>query len=138
MSNKLVDEFKPKARTQQVNQDYFVYQNNKLLGVYKGKELMPIIKVYSWSKIRDIFRYNKGWYKDFYISLEETSVIPVRSKSNGILVDVYTKYGEFVETLTSIKEVREKYHVHASKIKNIQLGDRYYENWIFKYHSNSK
>ena len=138
VSNKLVDEFKPKARAQQVNQEYFVYQNNKLLGIYKGKDLMPIIKVYSWSKIRDIFRYNKGWYKDFYISLEEIDVVPTRTKSNGILVDVYTKYGEFVETLTSIKEVKEKYHVHASKIKNIQLGDRYYENWIFKYHSNSK
>jgi hypothetical protein len=50
-------------------------------------------------------------------------------------VDVYTKYGEFIETLTSVKLVKEKYNVPSAKIKNIQLGDRYYGNYIFKYHS---
>ena len=39
--------------------------------------------------------------------------------------------------LPKIKEVKEKYKVPASKIKNIERGNRYFGDWIFKYH-NSK
>ena len=35
--------------------------------------------------------------------------------------------------MDSIKAVREKYNVPSSKIKNIQQGDRYFGNYIFKY-----
>ena len=47
-----------------------MYKDNTLIFVGIGKEIMPIISLNSWAKISDIFRYNKGWYKDFYISLD--------------------------------------------------------------------
>ena len=96
---------------------------------------MPIIGLNSWSTIRDIFPYNKNWYKDFYISETEINQVPLKQYSNGIQIDVYDKFGNFIETLKSIKDVREKYKVTSSQIKNIQMGDKYLKDWIFKYHS---
>lgn len=137
VSDKLVDEFIPKARKQYTNTTFYLYQDYKYVGEYVGKDIMSIIGEHSWSKLREYLRNQKGWYKNFYISetkIEEKD-IPNKQFGNGIQVDVYTKYGEFIETLKTIKEVKEKYQVPASKIKNIQLGDRYFRNYIFKYHS---
>ena len=67
--------------------------------------------------------------------MEKIEKIPEKP-NNGIKVDIYDKYGNFIETLNTIKEVKEKYKVPSSKIKNIQQGNRYFENYIFKYHSN--
>lgn len=137
ISKKLVDEYIPKPRTNYMNLTFYIYNKDKeFLGKYIGKEIMNVIDLHSWSRIRDILKYNKGWYKDFYISTEEVSNVPDKHFSNGILVDVYDKYGNFIETLDTVKKVREKYNVPASKIKNIQMGDRYYKDYIFKYHSN--
>ena len=137
VSDKLVDEFIPKARKQYIITTFYLYQNYKYIGEYTGKDIMPIIGEHSWSKLREYLRNQKGWYKDFYISetkIEEKD-IPNKQFGNGIQVDIYTKYGEFIETLKTIKEVKEKYQVPSPKIKNIQLGDRYFKDYIFKYHS---
>lgn len=139
VSDKLVDIFIPKPRIQYINMKFYVYdKNNKFYGEFVGKELMPIIKLNSWNRIRDILRDNKGWYKDFYISLEEIEQVPDKKWKNKIMVDVFDKFGNFIETLETIKEVKEKYKVPASKIKNIQQGNRYFNDYIFKYHTNSK
>ena len=141
VSNLLVDEFIPKSRKQYMNTTFYVYHNYEYIGEYIGKNIMPVINEHSWSKIRDYLRDQKGWYKDFYISeiKIEPSEIPQKQFGNGIQIDIYDKYGNFIETLKSLKEVKEKYRVPSSKIKNIQLGDRYYKDYIFKYHSrNSK
>ena len=69
------------------------------------------------------------------LSMEEIDKVPERQLGNGIKVDVYTKYGDFIETLNTVKEVREKYNVPSSKIKNIEQGNRYFKDWIFKYHT---
>ena len=136
ISNKLVDQFIPKARNNYIDKIYYVYdKTNKFYGKFKGKEIMPIINLHSWGVIRDIFKYNKNWYKDFYISEEEIDQVPLKQYSNGIQVDVFDKYGNFIETLFSVKEVKEKYDIKASEIKNIQTGNKYIKNWIFKYHS---
>lgn len=136
ISTKLVDKFIPKARNNYINKIYYVYdKTNKFYGKFKGKEVMPIIGLHSWSTIRDIFRYNKNWYKDFYISETEINQVPLKQYSNGIQIDVYDKFGNFIETLKSIKDVREKYKVTSSQMKNIQMGDKYLKDWIFKYHS---
>lgn len=136
VSNQLFDVFIPKPRTNYLSQTYYVYdKNNKFYGKFTGKDIMPIINLHSWSSIRDIFQYNKNWYKDFYISLEEIDKVPDKHYSNGIQVDVYDKYGNFIETLKSVKDVKEKYHISASKIKNIQLGNKYVGDYIFKWHS---
>lgn len=135
VSDKMVDVFIPKARRQYYKETIYVYKNNTLIFTGIGKEIMPIIKEYSWAKIRDCFRYKQGWYKDFYLSFNQVDSVPEREFGNKIKVDVYDKFGTFIETLDSVKDVREKYNISSSKIKNIELGDRYVGDWIFKYHS---
>ena len=136
VSDFLVDEFKPKARKQYSKMLIYVYDKDcNLLGKGIGKEIMPIINEYSWATIRDAFRYKQGWFKEFYLSQKEISEVPERTLGSRIKVDVYTKYGDFIETINTVKEVREKYNVPASKIKNLEMGDRYFKDYIFKYHS---
>lgn len=136
ISKVLVDEFKPKAKTQYIKMKFYVYDDkNKFYGEFIGKKVMSIIQLYSWGKIRDIMVDNKGWYKNFYLSKSVIDTVPFRVKNNTIRVDVYDKYGNFIETINTIKEVKEKYNVPASKIKNIEQGNRYFKDWIFKYHS---
>lgn len=137
VSDKLVDEFIPKPRKQYTKMTFYVYKDYKYIGSFIGKEIMPVIEEYSWSKIRDSIRGQRGWIKNYYISSSyiEESEIPQKQIGNGISIDIYDKYGNFIECLYSIREVKEKYGIPASKIKNIQLGDRYYKNWIFKYHT---
>lgn len=139
VSNDMVDEFKPKARKQYAKTTFYLYkEDGSFIGTYIGKELMPILNEFSWATIRDSLRYKSGWYKDFYISESSIKGVPERPNGNGVRVDVYDKYGTFIETINSVKEVKEKYKVPSSKIKNIQLGNRYYGDYIFKYHSNNK
>lgn len=136
VSDSLVDEIKPKARKQYAKSKIYVYDENScLIGSGIGKEIMPLIREHSWQVIRDAFRYKKGWYKNFYLSMQEIDKVPERQSGNGIKIDVYTKYGDFIETLNTVKEVREKYNVPSSKIKNIEQGNRYFKDWIFKYHT---
>lgn len=134
VSYSLVDEFKPKPKANYINQTFYVYNiNNDFIGKFVGKELMNVIDLHSWNYINHIFTHNRNWYKDFYISLEQIDKIPPKRIGSGICVDIYDKYGNFIEQLKTIKEVKEKYNVPASKIKNIQYGDKYYGNYIFKY-----
>lgn len=136
VSDKIVDQFKPNVRKNYINMIFYVYDvNNNYLGKFKGKELMSIINLHSWDYINQIFNHNHNWYKDFYISTEKIEHVPNKHYSNGISIDVYTKDGDFIETLKTIKEVREKYNVPSSKLKHIQQGERYYETYIFKYNS---
>lgn len=134
VSNKLIDEFIPSPRKNYINRTFYVYDvNNKFIGSYVGKELMKVINLHSWDYIGHIFTHNRNWYKDFYISFEKIEKVPQKRIGNGICIDIYDKYGNYIETLKSMKEVREKYKVPASKLKNIQYGDKYFENYIFKY-----
>ena len=114
---------------------YVYNEKSELVGSGIGKEIMPIINEYSWETIRDAFRYKQGWYKEYYLSENIIDKDPERILGSRIKVDIYTKYGEFIETLNTVKEVREKYKVPASKIKNLEKGDRYFEEYIFKYHN---
>lgn len=133
ISNTIVDQFIPKPRRNYMNEIFYVYTvENKFVGECKGKELIDIINLHSWEYIHNIFYHNNNWYKDFYISLEKIEKIPAKQCGRGICVSVYDKHGNFIETLSSIKEVREKYKVPVSKIKNIQQGDRYFGDYIFK------
>lgn len=135
VSDSMVDEYIPKARKQYAKTLIYVYdKDSNLIGKGIGKEIMSIISEYSWEIIRDAFRYKQGWYKDFYMSFEEIDKVPERTF--GIKVDIYDKYGNFIETLNSVKEVRQKYNVPSAKIKNIEMGDRYFGEYIFKYHRN--
>lgn len=135
VSDTMVDEFKPKARKQYSKMRIYIYnKDSQLIGQGVGKEIMPIINEYSWETIRDSFRYKQGWYKEFYLSEVKIEKVPERIIGSRIKVDIYTKYGEFIETLNTIKEVREKYNVPSSKIKNLEKGNKYFKEYIFKYH----
>ena len=135
ISEKLFDEFIPKARKQYINTLFYIYKEPcQLIGKGIGKQIMSILKCNSWNTIRDAIRYKNRWYNDFYISETELSVLPPRSRKS-IQIDVYDKYGNFIETLNSVADTKKKYKIHASQIKNIQLGDKYIGNYIFKYHA---
>lgn len=135
ISNKLTDQFYPKPRRNYIHKTFYVYdKNNKFYGKFVGKELMKVINLHSWKKIKNIFELNDNWYKDFYITLEPIDKVPIK-KYNTFKVDVYDQLGSFIETIDSIVRLKEKYKISSSKLKNIQLGDKYFNNWIFKYHS---
>lgn len=135
VSDKLYDLYTPKPRRQNITKQFYVYnKNSELIGKGIGKEIMSIINCHSWSKIHDCFRYHQGWFNDLYISEKEISTVPEKISGNKKKVDIFDKYGNFIETLTSIKEVKSKYKVPASKIKNLEMGDRYFDNYIFKFH----
>ena len=134
ISNTITDQFIPKPRKRYINQTFYVYTvQNEFLGKYKGKELMKVIGTHSWRVINNIFTKNRNWYKNFYVTLEPIERVP--SKVQEIHIDVYDKFGNFIETVSSIKEIKEKYNVPSGKIKNIQLGDRYFGEYVFKYNS---
>ena len=74
-----------------------------------------------------------NWYKDFYVSLEEVSNPPLTKLNNIINIDIYDKYGNFIENINSFKLLKEKYEIPSSKLKDIQQGDKHFNDYIFKY-----
>lgn len=136
VSDKMVDEFKPKPRKNIIDKTFYIYDvNNKFYGKFVGKEIMNVINLHSWVKICNALRCNRGWFKDFYVSEIELTEVPCKKSINSVRVDVHDKYGNFIETLNSVKEVREKYKVPSSKIRNIQEGNKYFGDYIFIYNS---
>lgn len=134
VSNKLTDLFIPKPRRNYLKQTFYVYKvDGSFLGTYKGKAIMKILNLHSWQKISNIFSINHNWYKDFYVSLEPVKEVP--NKQYKTKIDVYDRYGNHIETLNSVKEVKDKYQIPAAKLKHIQQGEKYWENYIFKYSS---
>ena len=77
---------------------------------------------------------NKGWYKNFYLSETPVDKVPERYVRQ-YSIDVYDKLGNYIESFDSFKAVRDKYQVPSSKLKDIEQGNKYYKDWIFKYHS---
>lgn len=136
VSDKLVDIFIPKPRVQYKNQKFYVYnKNGDFICECIGKKLMNVINLKSWSKIYHIFTHNNNWYKDFYISLNKVEKVPIKSISNSKSILVYDKYGNFIEECPSIKYTKEKYNIPSCKFKNIQNGEKHYNDFIFKYNS---
>lgn len=136
ISNKVCDMFKPKPRRQFSKSTFYVYnEDGSLIGTYKGKKVMPVIGTHSWRIISDTINKRNGWYKNFCISDVPIDKIPDKPGKKEVCIDIYDKYGTFIETVNSIKELKEKYNITASKIKNIQLGNKYYNDYIFKYNS---
>lgn len=135
VSDKIVDEFKPNPRRQWMKETFFVYKEGKFIGEFMGKELMPIIGLNSWNKVNHIFTKYNNWYKDYYITLEKCNNAPIKKPSKGTSIDVYTKYGEYIETISTIGETKKKYNLPSYALKNIKLGDKYFGEYIFKYNS---
>lgn len=132
LSNSVTDQFLPKPRRNYIKQVFYVYKSTgEFLGKCVGKQLMKIIDMHSWAKISKIFSVNKNWYKDFYITLEPIDDVPLKTYTAS--VDVFDKFGNFIEKIATIKEAREKYGVTAAQFKDIQQGIKYVGDYIFKY-----
>ena len=56
-----------------------------------------------------------------------------REYSYEIYIDIYDKYGNFIENINSFKLLKEKYEIPSSKLKDIQQGDKHFNDYIFKY-----
>lgn len=131
ISNKLTDAFEPKARKSYAKRTYYIYdKDSNLKGIYKGKEVMRILDVYSWNKIQNIIEFRKGWYKDQYVSLEKINTVPELVKTS---IEVYNTNGKFIEKIYSIAELKNKYCLTNSVINRIKKGDVYFDNYMFKY-----
>ena len=134
VSEKIVDIFIPKPRKQLQNEIIYLYNiNGEFLGKYVGKEIFPVIGQYSFSKLNASFNDNNGWYKDFYMSLTEVSEVPNRVHNGRKKIDVYTKDGHLIETLDTVKEVKEKYGLNSPMITKLLRGIKEHEQYIFKY-----
>lgn len=137
VSNKLTDWFLAKPRKTYLHQTFYVYtKEGEFLGSFVGKKVMPIIGCHSWLKISNAFSNNEGWYKDFFMSLTPVEKVPEKPvKEYNYAIDVYTKYGEFIETFKTAEEVRDKYGIPKSKLLRIKQGNKFFGDYIFKYHS---
>lgn len=134
VSNKLYDLFKPKPRRQNKSQIFHVYKDTgEYLGAYKGKSVMKVINQHSWKKLANTFNMYDGWYKDFYLSLVTVDKVPERPYKKK--VEVYTKDGNLVETVYNLNILGSKYKVPKNKIVDIQQGNKYFGDYIFKYYS---
>ena len=134
VSNKLSELFTPKPRRNYMRQTFYVYKKDEgFLGSYYGKKVMNVIKQHSWRVISNIFNLYKGWYGDYYLSLEEVNKVP--EKTEGSKIEVYDKVGNFIERIYKVNTLKEKYNLTNAMINSIKWGKRYYGDYIFKYNS---
>lgn len=133
ITNKLVAEFNPKPRRQFAKSIIHVWNADKeYLGAYKGKAVMKVIGTHSWQKISNAVHLMNGWYRDFYINTEKIDEVPDKVKKIP-LIEVYTRTGEYIETVEGLKALKEKYHMTSSEANKIMKGNKYHEQYIFKY-----
>lgn len=133
VSDSVVDLFIPKPRVSLKNSYFYLYDvNNKYYGKLSRKELFSIIKINTSKKLDSILNSNNGWYKDYYISSIKITEVPSK-KNHEKVIEVYTQEGKLVETLSSVKEVKEKYSLNSSQITKILKGVKEHEQYIFKY-----
>lgn len=135
LSNKLLDLYITKPRKQWLYKTFYVYKKDgSFVGEYHKKEIMRVIKLHSWNKIDDIFKFNNGLYEDFYISLKPIDKLPERIIKNTSF-DIYTTYGDFIENIKDEQELMDKYAIKKHQVKRIKLGDKYCNDYIIKYNS---
>lgn len=129
-----MDRFVARPKKTYSKRFYHIYDSTgKYYGEFKGKKIMPVLDVYSWKVIGNAIENNKRWYKNFYISEEILDKVP--EKRFEIKINVYDKYGKYLESFDNLKDIREKYKVTSAQLKDIQKGQKYAGDWIFKYHS---
>ena len=134
VSKTLVDEFKPNNRIQLKNAMIYVYDvTGKFIGSGIGKEIMNIISLLSYKSIWSAIYSNCGWYKDYYLSLEKVEKVPEKLHNRHKKIDVFDNYGNFIETLNSLKLVKEKYNLNSAELNRILKGIKKHKNYIFQY-----
>lgn len=135
-SDSLVDIYIPKPRVKLKEAKLYLYQNGKYIGEFVGKEIFPRLNMYSYSKLDSIINSNCGWYKDFYISPEYLTEDEVKQKPKKFKsVDVYDKNMNFIETLESVKAMKEKYNIRTEHATLLLRGAMEHKQYIFKVHN---
>lgn len=135
-SDILTDCFEVKPRVALKDAEIFIYNvNGEFVGKGIGKEIMNIIQLHSYKSIWSAIYSNNGWYKDYYLSLTEVDKVPSKLHNNHKCVDVYDKYGNFIETLNSLKDVKEKYSINSAELNRVLKGIKQHKQYIFKYSS---
>lgn len=117
---------------------FYVYKDYEYIGSFYGKEVMNVINMNTWRSIYDVLRYNHGWYNNYYISTKYKNKIQEKCSNNhkNIVIDVYDLNSNYIETIYNKTSLIKKYHIHWSKIKNIQYGDRIVDGLLLKFHNN--
>ena len=134
VSETLTDEFKINPKKPISTSLIYVYdKDNNFIGKGIGKEIMKIINLHSYKSIYNAIYWNKGWYKDYYLTFEETEQVPEKLHTTHKKIDVYDKYGNFIETLDSLKETKEKYNINSAALNRILKGIKNNGEYIFKY-----
>ena len=134
LCNRIVDIFIPRPRRTLVKSEIFVYDNktSEFLGSYVGKKVFNVIGTHSFKKIYTAMMMNNGWYKGFYLSFDPVEKVPERIGSKR-RIEVYTKDGNLIEVLESIKDLREKYNLTSAQVNKIFRGVKNHPNYIFMY-----
>ena len=60
--------------------------------------------------------------------------VPEKVVTHTTQVDVYDKFGNFIETVDSIKETKIKYNLNSGKLRRLDRQDCYIGDYIFKIH----
>ncbi len=132
VSDSIVDIFIPKPRITLKDKVFYLYTTTDYIGEFETKELLKYLQINTCKKLDSIINSNNGWYKDFYVSDSLLEIIPSKKHSNKS-VDIYTKEGVFLETLDSVKLVKEKYNINNCQMSKILKGVKEHNNYIFKY-----
>lgn len=134
VSETLVDKFEVKPRVQIKDATIYVYnKEGKFIGKGIGKEIMNIIDLHAYKSIYNAIYWNKGWYKDYYLSLTPVEEVPEKLHTTHKKINIYDKYGNFIETLESLKETKEKYNLNSAELNRILKGIKKHDNYIFEY-----
>ena len=133
ISNSLYDSYVIKPRLKLKNQVFYLYQIEKgLLGQFTYKEIFKELNIHSCHKLDSIINSNNGWYKNYYITNELLDKCPEKIYSVK-KINIYTLFGEFIESLPTIKEVKEKYNINSYQMTKILKGIKKHDKYIFEY-----
>ena len=117
-SDSLVDIYIPKPRVKLKEAKLYLYQNGKYIGEFVGKEIFPRLNMYSYISPE-------------YLTEDEVKQKPKKFKS----VDVYNKNMNFIETLESVKAMKEKYNIRTEHATLLLRGAMEHKQYIFKVHN---
>lgn len=134
VSYSVSDEFKVSYRKSLKDSIIYVYNlKGELVSSGQAKKVMKKIILCSYKKLWNIFNIHKGFYRDYYFSFTPITEIPENPTNTPKKIEVFTYYGEFVESFNNIKELKDKYNLTSSDVNKIIKGKKNYKNYIFKY-----
>lgn len=134
VSDNIVDLYIPNSRVSLYDKLLYVYDsNNTFIGTFLGEEVLKILPAKSLVDIYGAYNDNRGWFKDFYISLEAIEKVPRRNKTKEKHIEVYDKNGNLIEVLNSLKETINKYNLNTASLNRYLKEVSFHKDFNFKY-----